>query len=150
LSAHRRVLALLLAPAENLRLQLSRALVVSILAMIVDVALLSLLVEVAGLPAVSASVIGYLTGGVVQYALCSAWVFPNAPRNVAVGFVAFTILSLGGLGITVATMHVFHRLWGAWWLLAKGVALGLAFNWNFFSRKYFLFQPEETSIPATR
>jgi putative flippase GtrA len=118
--------------------------------MVVDLAVMCLLVDVSRFDARVAAVVGYLTGGVIQYVLCSLWVFPNSPRNVAIGFVAFTILSLGGLGITTLTIHLLHSRWGIRWKLAKVVALGLAFNWNFFTRKFFLFQPEEASIPATR
>lgn len=118
--------------------------------MLVDVGVLFSLVHLVGLAAVPAAVVGYLTGGVVQYVLCSTWVFPNAPRSVAVGFVAFTILSLGGLGITALAIHLLHDTWGVRLSLAKFVALGLAFNWNFFTRKYFLFLPEDSAIPATQ
>jgi putative flippase GtrA len=143
-----RLARLLLAPAGSLLLQLPRALVVSVLAMFVDVALLFVLVQGFGMGAIPAAIIGYLTGGVVQYVLCSVWVFPDAPRSVTVGFVAFTILSLGGLGITALTIQLLHTTWGLSLTLAKFAALGLAFNWNFFTRKFFLFRPDAVTAPA--
>lgn len=142
----RNLVRLLLAPAESVFAQLPRALVVSVLAMVVDVGFLFLLVAL-GLSPLPAAVIGYLAGGVVQYILCSLWVFPNAPRSVAVGFVAFTLLSLGGLAITGVTIHLLHTTWCLPLTVAKVVALGLAFNWNFFTRKFFLFQPDAVSEP---
>lgn len=146
----RTVRRLLLAPAEGLLTQMPRALVVSIVAMVIDVVILALLVQFAGVSAIPAAVIGYLTGGVVQYVLCSVWVFPNAPKSAATGFVAFTVLSLGGLAITAGTIQFLHETYALPLTFAKVVALGLAFNWNFFTRKYLLFRPDAASEPATQ
>jgi putative flippase GtrA len=124
-------------PVESLFLQVPRALAVSILAAALDCGVLFFLVEIGGWDRIPAAVVGYLAGGLVQYVLCSYWVFPGAPQNAATGFLAFTILSLFGLVITWLTMAV---LAGVNLLLAKVAALGLAFGWNFLSRKYLLFR----------
>lgn len=76
----------------------------------------------------------------LQYVLCSLWVFPNSPRGNAVGFLAFTVLSLGGLAITWLVMSA-GVLCHVPYAFAKVVALGLAFGWNFLSRKFLLFRP---------
>lgn len=127
-------------PVESVFLQVPRALAVSVLAAVIDCAVLFFLVEITGWHRVPAAVIGYLTGGVIQYILCSLWVFPGAPQSAAGGFVVFTILSLFGLAITWLTMAV---LVGVHLSLAKFIALGLAFGWNFLSRKYLLFRASE-------
>jgi putative flippase GtrA len=126
---------------ENVILQVPRALVVSVLAAALDFGLLVLLVEGAGWSPQAAAVVSYLVGGVLQYVLCAVWVFPAAPQNVATGFAAFTFLSLVGLAITWATIAGLHDLAHVNYAVAKVVALGLAFTWNFLSRKYFLFKP---------
>ena len=132
---------LLMDPVQSTALQVPRALVVSVLAAALDFCVLVLLVERFHWHAVPAAVVGYLLGGVVQYVLCAYWVFPAAPTNNTLGFVAFTILSLVGLAITWVTMAGLHDLGGLNYALAKFVALGLAFCWNFLSRKYLLFKP---------
>lgn len=129
-------------PVESVFVQVPRALVASVLSLGVDFATLLLLVEVAGWNPIVASVVGYLTGGVLQYVLCSYWVFPGAPRSFATGFVAFTILSLVGLGITWVVMATLSDLAGIHYSLAKVVAVGVAFAWNFLSRKFLLFRSE--------
>src|ERR1700681_1762863 len=111
----------------------------STLAAVVDLGVLFLLVEIAGAHPLPAAIIGYLAGGVVQYVLCSLWVFPAVPQNAATGFLAFTLLSLVGLGITWLTIATLHNLAHIHYSLAKVVALGLAFIWNFLSRKFLLF-----------
>lgn len=126
-------------PVESLFVQVPRALVASVLAAVVDCAFLFFLVNITGWDRVPAAIVGYLAGGVVQYVLCSYWVFPGAPQNMAVGFLAFTLLSLVGLIITWLTMAVLVSVHLS---LAKVTALGLAFSWNFLSRKFLLFRVE--------
>lgn len=134
----------LVEPGESTLVQVPRALVVSVLAALVDVLGLFLLVEAFAWQPAAAAVVSYLAGGVLQYVLCSWWVFPNAPGNVAVGFMTFTLLSLVGLGLTWAAMTTLHDSFRLHYGLAKFVALGLAFSWNFTSRKFLIFRPAET------
>ncbi len=131
----------LTSPVESTLLQVPRALVVSVLALVVDVGLYEVLIRALGVEAVLAAVVGYLVGGVIQYVLCSLWVFPAAPGNHAVGFVAFTLLSLVGLGMTCVIVYALHDLGHVNELLAKIAAIGVAFTWNFLSRKFLLFKP---------
>lgn len=135
------LLNVLIEPVQSTLLQVPRALVASGLAAGLDCATLLFLVEMMGWNPIPAAVVGYLLGGVLQYVLCSVWVFPGAPQNAATGFVAFTVLSLVGLGITWLTLALFGQF-QVHYSLAKGVALGLAFAWNFLSRKFLLFRPE--------
>jgi putative flippase GtrA len=127
-------------PVESIFLQVPRALAVSVLALIIDFAVLELCVRLIGMAAVPSAIIGYLVGGVLQYVLCSLWVFSTSLKNDAVGFLAFTILSLVGLGITWVVMAIAHDWAGLPVEIAKGGAVGLAFTWNFLSRKYLLFR----------
>jgi putative flippase GtrA len=137
-------------PVHSTLLQLPRALVVSVLALALDVSLFELCVRLVGVPVVPAAVVGYLAGSVVQYVLCSLWVFPDAPGNSAVAFVAFTLLSLVGLAITCAIVYALHDLAHANELLAKCVAVGAAFVWNFLSRKLLLFRPSPADSTLER
>jgi putative flippase GtrA len=130
----------LTAPVNRTVLQVPRALAASGLAAALDVGLLVLLVESAGWHPLAAATLSYLLGGVLQYVLCAAWVFPTAPQSAAVGFTAFSLLSLVGLGITWATIALLHDGAHLNYTLAKAVALGLAFAWNFLSRKYLIFR----------
>src|SRR4051812_33540229 len=100
-------------PVESVALQVPRALAVSVLALVLDFGILVFCVRVLGMPAVPAAVLGYLAGGVLQYVLCSLWVFSTALKGDAASFVAFTILSLVGLGITWIVMAIGHDWAGA-------------------------------------
>ena len=127
-------------PVENVALQVPRALVASVLALAVDFCIYVFLVRGVGMPATLAAVFGYLAGGVLQYVLCSLWVFSSSLKSDTIGFAAFTILSLVGLAITWLVIMVVHDWWGVPAEAAKCAAVGLAFAWNFLSRKFFLFR----------
>ncbi len=127
-------------PVESLFVQVPRALFVSAFAACVDVAMLFMLVEWTTCPKILAAAVSYLTGGVLQYVLCSLWVFGKTHDNVSIGFVAFTLLSLVGLGLTLGAIEFLHVQAGFHLGLAKIFALGSAFVWNFLSRKYLLFR----------
>lgn len=138
---YQRLFQSFLAPVHSTMLQVPRALVASVLALMVDFGILTLLVEFASWKAVPAAVISYLLGGVVQYVLCLYWVFPYVPNSKTNGFVVFTALSLVGLGITWVVMESLHARLGLNYAFTKTLAVGLAFTWNFLSRKYLLFRP---------
>jgi len=135
----------LTAPVESTLLQVPRALVVSVLALVIDAGLYALLIEQLGAPAVAANVFSYLAGGVVQYVLCTLWVFPASPGNHAVGFVTFSLLSLVGLGLSCAVIYLMHDIGHLNEMLAKLASVGLAFTWNFLSRKALLFKGAPTA-----
>lgn len=137
-------------PVENVFLQVPRALAVSVLALAIDFAIYAACLYL-GMPALLAALIGYLAGGVLQYVLCSLWVFSVSLKNDALGFVTFSILSLVGLAITEIVILVVHDWLGIHPYPAKIAAVGLAFTWNFLSRKYLLFRagqakPAQSSI----
>jgi putative flippase GtrA len=133
-------------PVDSTLLQVPRALAASCMAAAVDFTVLITLVEKLHWHPVPAAVVGYLAGGVLQYILCAAWVFPAAPGNNATGFVTFTLLSLVGLGITWLTMAILHDLGHVNYVVAKVMSLGFSFAWNFLSRKYLLFKPSPRQV----
>jgi putative flippase GtrA len=141
MSIVRRLHKLVAAPVESTLLQVPRALIVSVLALVVDAGLYALLIEQLGAPPVAANVFSYLAGGVVQYVLCTLWVFPASPGNHAVGFVTFSVLSLVGLGLSCAVIYTMHDLGHINEMVAKFASVGIAFTWNFLSRKFLLFKP---------
>jgi putative flippase GtrA len=127
------------AHAHGIVMQVPRALMASIVCAVLDCAVLVVLVEQGGWHPVGAAVVAYLTAGVLQYVLCACWVFPGAPMKTT-GFTAFTLLSLVGLCFTWVTMATLHDLFTINYGVAKIVALGLSFSWNFLSRKFLVFR----------
>lgn len=136
---------LLTDPVENIFLQVPRALIASALAAAVDMGLLILFVECFGWHPAAAAILAYLPGTALQYVLCLVWVFPTSPENNA-GFVVFTLFALVGLGITWCVLTTLGDVAGIPYPIAKIFALGLAFSWNFLSRKWLLFRAARTAF----
>jgi putative flippase GtrA len=141
----RKLKALVADPVESIFLQVPRALAVSVLALALDFGVYAGALQI-GLPALLAAIIGYLAGGVLQYVLCSLWVFSTTLKNDPLGFAAFLILSLVGLGITEIVILIAHNWLGLDPYLAKIGAVGLAFTWNFLSRKFLLFRAKQRFV----
>ena len=136
----RQVFTVCFSPTRSLALQVPRALVVSALAAFVHTLLYSLMVKIGGWDTVYANTLGYLLGGVIQYVLSLVWVFSTRVENHSLKFLTFLLLSLVGLGISSGTIWLVNKQLGFDPLLAIIPALGLAFCWNFTSRKYLLFR----------
>jgi putative flippase GtrA len=130
----------LTAPSEHALVQVPRALAASGAAAALDMGVLVLLVSGAGWHPLPAATVSYLLGVVLQYLLCALWGFPAGPPSAPLGFTGFAVLSLVGLGITWLTLGLLHDLAHVNYALAKVVALGFAFTWNFLSRKYLIFK----------
>lgn len=135
---------LLTDPVESTLLQVPRALVASILAAALDVGILIALVERFSWNPAAAAVIGYMAGVVLQYVLCLFWVFPTTQDNNA-GFAVFVLFSIVGLGITWGVLRTLCDAGGFSYPVAKVAALGIAFTWNFLSRKWLLFRAARTA-----
>ncbi len=134
--------------SEDTTLQVPRALAASVLTTTLDFWVLVGLVELLGWNPLAAAALSYLLGGVLMYVLSAVWIFPGAPRSATLGFAAFTVLSLVGLGVTWLTMAVLVDLAHVNYALAKIASLGPSFAWNFLSRKYWLFKPSAGREPA--
>lgn len=136
-------------PSDSVLVQAPRALVASVLAAALDMGLLVAQVELLGFSPTIACVLSYLVGAALQYVLCLTWVFPS--RGAPTGFGAFVAFSLVGLGITWMTLRVLGDALSVPYVGAKVCALGLAFAWNFLSRKLILFRtPTELATDDLR
>jgi len=138
----RQVFNVCFSPTRSTMLQVPRALVVSAIAAGIDVLIYFLLVQLAGWHPLVAATLSYLVGGVAQYVLCSLWVFSYVPNNAPISILIFTALSLGGLIITWGVIWLLFDQLHTHYLTAKCAALGMAFCWNFISRKLLIFRQE--------
>ena len=94
--------------------------------------------------AVAANVISFVLGLIVNYVLSTLWVFTGAgSENRLKEFLGFAAIGLVGLLLTAGITKLFE-LWladrtSAYQILGKIVSTAAAFLWNFFARKYLLF-----------
>lgn len=94
--------------------------------------------------AVEANVISFVVGLIVNYTLSTSWIFKNSNvDNRLVEFAVFAAIGLVGLLLTAGVTKLF------WWklsdvtnlyqIIGKIVSTVVAFLWNFFARKFVLF-----------
>jgi len=120
--------------------QFSSFVVVGFIATGVQFALLIGLVELAGIPAVAAALIGYGSGGLVSYSLNRRHVFrSNAPHQAAVA--RFTLVAAVGFGLTYLFMSLLVNGAGIPYLLAQVATTGIIMFWSFAAHKMWTFSP---------
>lgn len=125
-------------------------------ATVVQWGLLVLLKELFGLNANAANAIGFIGGLIFNYFISTIWVFDKSiVKNKGVEFAAFALIGVVGLGInqgiiwlfdkTFAERHIFGGSLPAdkYYLIGQVLATGIAFFWNFFARKYLLYNKME-------
>ncbi|HOD16173.1 MAG TPA: GtrA family protein [Spirochaetota bacterium] len=127
-------------PTGNIVIQFVRNPLAGIVAFAVDYLLLYILTD-CGLQYLVSAAIAFITGTTVNYFLCRVIVF-NAyiPRYKSMPeYTIFIIIGVIGLGLTELLMYLFTDAIGFHYLLSKVVAGILVSLWNFFGRRFFLF-----------
>ncbi len=121
-------------------MQLAKSMAASFLAFAVDVGLLALLTEAAGLHYLVSAGIAFTAGTTVSYALSVTWVFRGRRfSSRAVEYGLFVAVGLVGLGLNEALLWAFTELLALFYLASKVVAAAIIFFWNFGARKLLLF-----------
>lgn len=112
---------------------------VGIIAAIVHYSLLIGLVEIFFYDPVSATLAGYVVGGLVSYVLNRLYTYEAARSVLGAGW-RFAVAAAVGLVLTYALMAVFTR-WMSWhYLVAQIVTTGIVLVWSFLAHKYWSFR----------
>ncbi len=107
---------------------------------LVDFATLVVLYRYCGLHYLAAATVGSLFGLATIYTCSVLWVFnERTVKNPVLEFAVFAVLGVVGMGVTLVVMFLGVDLIGLDVAPAKIVAAGVAFVWNFGSRKLLLF-----------
>ncbi len=97
--------------------------------------------------AVAANSISFVAGLIVNYTISTFWIFKTSKVNSRlIEFLGFAAIGVIGLLLTMGITKIFE-FWladatSAYQILAKIVSTAAAFLWNFFARKYLLFNKE--------
>jgi len=119
--------------------QLLRYGVTSVIALAADFGTLTLLREHFGLPVLLANSISFTVGLVITFILSRTWVFKS--RKVAnpwAEFGIFTVIGITGLVVNDAVLWAGTAI-GVYYLLAKVVAAGASFVWNYLLRRRLVY-----------
>lgn len=94
--------------------------------------------------AVLANGLSFVAGLLVNYFLSTFWVFRNSKmQSRFMEFLAFAAVGVVGLLLTVGITKLFEvtmaDVTSAYQIISKVVSTAVAFLWNFFARKYLIF-----------
>lgn len=135
-----------------LRHDLSRYFAASLVALALDVAVLSLCLRALQLSLAWSASIGFVAGAIVAYLLSIRWVFRNRAFGdaPALEFLTFVGIGVAGLGVTqlvlwlgVTQLHVLAEL-------VKLSAAGITFVFNYLVRRSMLFAATRRTAPIRK
>jgi putative flippase GtrA len=121
-------------------IQLFRYTFVGGFAFLVDFGLLTFLTEVCGLHYLLSATLSFIAGLFVNYFISIYWVFTHSEmKNRKLEFLYFGLIGIIGLGLNDAFIWFFTDKIQLHYLISKIIAAVLGYLWNFFARKYLLF-----------
>ena len=148
---------LLFEKTNNSLIQFLRSVIVGVVATVIDIGVLTILVEAFNVNVFIATAIGFIVGLLVNFFISSVWVFEKSKvvKNRVSEFIIFALI--GGVGLIINELIVnFFDLYLAkslifgsfidsdkYYLIGKLVATVIAFVWNFFARKFIIYRNEE-------
>ncbi|NLZ46932.1 MAG: GtrA family protein [Clostridiales bacterium] len=140
---------------NNTFVQFFRYCFVGGLAFIADAGSLGLLVEVVKLDEIISAVIAFAIGLTVNYYLSKVWIFKKSKiENRFSEFMLFAIIGIVGLLMNMGIIWLFRDLVGPkqplefipkdkYYMMGKLVSTVIVFMWNFFARKFLIFNKND-------
>lgn len=131
---------LFVAPTYQWWLQLFRYGFVGGVAFLVDYGTLFCLTHFAGVPYLWSAAVAFILGLVTNYLISISWVFShNGKMQVWQEFLFFAIIGVIGLALNELIMYVGTDIVQLHYMISKLISTAIVFFWNFFARKFLLF-----------
>ena len=128
--------------SERARARLPRQMMafgaVGLVAALVHYGVLIGLVEAGGADPVPATLLGYVAGGLVSYALNRSLTYASDRPHAEAGW-RFAVVAGVGFALTGGFMHVFTDRLGAPYLPAQLITTGIVLVWSFLAHKLWTF-----------
>ena len=103
-------------------------------------ALLFILTEFADINYLIAAIIAFTTGMLIVYLLSISWVFPNRSlKSRQKEIWIFFVIGVIGLGLNEVIIWSFTEFVNFHYMASKLISTMIVYFWNFFNRKYILF-----------
>ena len=109
------------------------------IATLVDLAILYILTEYAGIWYFFSSVISYGGGMITNFTLNKYLNFRNRSQKILHQFGIFAIVALVGLGLNQLVLVILVEVFNMWYMHAKIIAIGIVMFWSFFGHKKLTF-----------
>ena len=124
---------------NNIYLQFIRYIFVGGFAFVVDFTLLYVLTEYIHIHYLISATISFTVGLFVNYLLSKIWVFQTKQKMQLVEFLIFSLIGVVGLGFNNFFLWFFTAHCSIYYLFAKMITAIIVYFWNFFARRYILF-----------
>ena len=135
---------LLKSKSDKTFIQLFRYIFVGGAAFAVDFSALYILTDAFGIHYLLSAAIAFLLGLTANYILCNVWVFSSrVVANKWVEFGIFSLIGVIGLGMNELIIWAFTEHVHFHYMASKVVSAATVFLWNFFARKYILYNKNE-------
>lgn len=134
---------------KNVLTEAGKYLIVGGLCTVLDFALLFSLEQYLNVHFLTASVLSFTAGTVLNYYLCTYWIFKVrrvTDRRLEMGF--YLVITAVGLAINSALIWMLTSQFGYHFMLSKLAATAATFWWNFGARKWFLHRSATSHRPA--
>jgi putative flippase GtrA len=106
---------------------------------VLDFALLYILTHFFNIHYVLSSIISFMSGTILNYYLCTLWIFKvRAVENRKLELLYYFLITGVGLIINTSLIYSFTEFLNLHFMLSKAMATFVTYWWNFAARKYFL------------
>lgn len=113
---------------------------------LVDLALFWIFTQYMGVYYILAALLSFCVAFTLNYVLSRYWVFGPGRRAIAHEATLVLIVSVVGLGLHIAVLWMLVEWFSLPEMLAKIVATGLVFFWNFGARQYWVFSHSQQAV----
>jgi len=142
---HAKIQSLFIAKTNSTLLQLFRYTFVGGFAFMVDFGTLFILTEYLHIYYLVSAAIAFLLGLTINYILSVRWVFNSRTmENRWLEFMVFAIIGLVGLGLNELFIWLLTEVFLIYYLLSKIITTAIVYFWNFFARKFMLFNKQNS------
>jgi putative flippase GtrA len=125
---------------ESTAIQLFRYFFVGGVAFLADFCTLFFLTEYVHVYYMISAGISFLVGLIINYMLSTKWVFVNrSVKSKYLEFLLFSLIGAVGLGLNELFIWVLTDVLSLFYLLSKIITTVIVYFWNFFARKFLLF-----------
>ena len=125
---------------KSMIIQMVRYSISGAIAFSVDMALLFILTESAGINYLIAAVVAFCTGMLIVYLLSVNWVFEkHSFKSKQKEIWIFVLIGVIGLGLNEVIIWSFTEFVNLHYMMSKMISTVIVYFWNFFNRKYILF-----------
>jgi putative flippase GtrA len=119
--------------------QAAKYFVVGGLCTLLDFALLYILTHFFNIHYVLSSIISFMSGTILNYYLCTFWIFKvRVVENRKLEFLYYILITGVGLSINTLLIYTFTEFLALHFMLSKAMSTFVTYWWNFAARKYFL------------